>query len=235
MSVLERGGKRIRGSLVMLGYEMSGGADKEMITQAARAIEMLHAYILIVDDIQDRSEIRRGGPSAHFLLADEHHKRGFAGDGVHFGVAIALNAALSGAHAAQTILANLDTDVENIRKVLSIVNRTMLVTSHGQTSDIVNEVSVDVSKEDIERVLEWKTAHYSFWGMHGYGVLVPSVRRQTPLPITRFILATGCGRYTWAFGGDLKVANHRWMTCRRQTHYSRCMHLNTQIMVIRTL
>ena len=43
LSILERGGKRIRGALTMLGYEMTGGTDTAMITQAARAGEMLPA------------------------------------------------------------------------------------------------------------------------------------------------------------------------------------------------
>src|SRR5687767_5538121 len=55
LDLLARGGKRIRGALVMAGYEMCGGTNRAMITQAARAIEMLHIYILIIDDIQDRS------------------------------------------------------------------------------------------------------------------------------------------------------------------------------------
>src|SRR4051812_33968660 len=72
LDILGHGGKRIRGSLVMAGYEMCGGHDRAMIVQAARAIEMLHAYILIVDDVQDRSPLRRGKPSAHEVLATYH-------------------------------------------------------------------------------------------------------------------------------------------------------------------
>src|ERR1044071_7300148 len=72
LDILSRGGKRIRGALVMLGYEMSGGTNTKMIIQAARATEMLHAYVLMLDDIQDRSSMRRGGPTAHIALADYH-------------------------------------------------------------------------------------------------------------------------------------------------------------------
>src|SRR5690606_38165036 len=46
LDILDRGGKRIRGALVMLGYEMSGGKNQAMIIQAARAVEMVHAYLL---------------------------------------------------------------------------------------------------------------------------------------------------------------------------------------------
>lgn len=162
IAILERGGKRIRGSLVMVGYEMCGGANQAMILEAARAIEMLHAYILIIDDIQDRSLVRRGGPSAHKLLADYHVRHGLADEAGHFGISIGLNSALAGGHAAQALLTNLDAPDGLRIKIIEMVNRTMMITAHGQTNDIMNEVVAEVDDANIERVLEWKTAHYTF-------------------------------------------------------------------------
>lgn len=162
LDMLGRGGKRLRGALTMLAYQMSGGTDAHMILQAARAVEMMHAYILIIDDIQDRSPARRGGPTAHISLADYHRQNELAGGGAHFGVAIALNAALAGQHAAQIILANLPVDPALRLSAVSIINRTMITTAHGQTNDIMNEVVAQVTAEDVERVLKWKTAEYTF-------------------------------------------------------------------------
>ncbi|MGI9028281.1 MAG: polyprenyl synthetase family protein, partial [Candidatus Saccharimonadales bacterium] len=62
-ALLQAGGKRIRGILVMSGYEMMGGTNQKMMIQAARAREMIHTYILIGDDVQDRSHTRRGSPT----------------------------------------------------------------------------------------------------------------------------------------------------------------------------
>lgn len=53
------GGKRIRGVLVKLGYELAGGRSKEIIKIGA-AYEIFHASILAHDDIMDQSELRRG-------------------------------------------------------------------------------------------------------------------------------------------------------------------------------
>lgn len=162
LSILDRGGKRIRGALTMCGYEMSGGTDTAMIQQAARAMEMIHAYLLIVDDIQDNSLVRRGGPAAHALLAEYHRKHKLKGSAEHFGVALGLSAAMAGAHAAMTILANLNVKPLLRANTMSIMNRTLLVTHHGQVNDIMNEVISEVRMEDIERVMDWKTATYSF-------------------------------------------------------------------------
>lgn len=191
LSILGRGGKRIRGALTMLGYEMSGGTNKAMIIQAARAIEMLHAYILIIDDIQDQSLIRRGGPAAHQWLANYHRRHELAGDSDHFGLAVALNSALSGAHAAQMLLANLDTTPEDRLKVIAIVNRTMLVTAHGQTNDIANEVIAHVEKVDVERVLEWKTAHYTLLNPLHVGMVLAGADCDATDAITDYAMGVG--------------------------------------------
>lgn len=191
LSILERGGKRIRGALTMLGYEMTGGTDATMIVQAARAVEMLHAYILIIDDFQDRSNVRRGGPTAHKMLASYHRTNELANDAEHFGVSIALNAALSGAHAAQRVLVGLDVPAERKLQVIDRINHTMMVTAHGQTNDIINEVVAEVSSDDIERVQEWKTAQYTFVNPLSVGMTLAGASEQTIAAITDYAIHAG--------------------------------------------
>ena len=57
-------GKRIRGSLLQLSYELAGGTGSVAST-ISQAIESLHAGSLIIDDIQDDSQSRRGQPTMH--------------------------------------------------------------------------------------------------------------------------------------------------------------------------
>ncbi len=191
LSILTRGGKRIRGALTMIGYEMCGGTDQHMIIQAARAIEMVHAYILIVDDIQDRSLTRRGGPSAHAMLADYHRKKQLADDPEHFGLAIALTAGLSGMHAAHMVLANLAVDEDLSLKVISILNRTMLVTAHGQTTDVANEMSANVNEADVDKVMEWKTATYTFLNPLHVGMVLAGADCDRTDAITDYAMNAG--------------------------------------------
>jgi len=62
------GGKRVRPCLVMATYEACGGkfGDEKALTTAA-AIEMLHTFSLIHDDLpcMDDDDLRRGKPTAH--------------------------------------------------------------------------------------------------------------------------------------------------------------------------
>jgi geranylgeranyl diphosphate synthase, type I len=191
VEILGRGGKRIRGALTILGYEMSGGKGQGMILQAARAIEMLHAYILIIDDIQDRSLTRRGGPAAHKALSDYHKAQNLGGDADNFGLSIALNAAVAGAHAAQMILANLNAP-ENLRlNALSIINRTMVITAHGQTSDIMHEAAGKVTMADIEQVMTWKTSQYSILNPIHVGMVLAGADCQATDAITEYAMNIG--------------------------------------------
>ncbi len=191
LDILSRGGKRVRGALTMVGYQMCGGQKQQMILQAARAIEMLHAYILIIDDIQDRSVVRRGGLAAHVVLRDYHQQHHLAGDSGHFGVSIALNAALSGAHAAQMILANIDAPEHLRLNASSIINRTMVITAHGQTSDIMHEAVDSIGMEDIEKVMAWKTSQYSFLNPLHVGMVLAGADCHATDAITDYAINIG--------------------------------------------
>lgn len=160
--LLNRGGKRIRGGLTMLAYEMFGGTDTEVALTAARVIEMLQAYVLIIDDIADRSPSRRGGPSAHILLKEWHKKNRLKDDSQHFGESIATLSALLGSHAATALVSDINVDPEYRVNALRTLNQNLMVTAHGQFNDIFNEVLESDDELSIENVLVWKTAYYTF-------------------------------------------------------------------------
>ena len=66
MGYAVQGGKRLRGFLVLEGARMLGVAETRAISAAA-AIEALHAYSLIHDDLpcMDDDDLRRGLPTVH--------------------------------------------------------------------------------------------------------------------------------------------------------------------------
>jgi len=62
------GGKRLRPALVLLAAEACGGdADDPCARRAAVAVELVHAYSLVHDDLpaMDDDTLRRGRPTAH--------------------------------------------------------------------------------------------------------------------------------------------------------------------------
>ena len=161
-SVLHRGGKRIRGALVLVAYQMCGGRDVQSVMPVATALEMLQAYLLILDDIYDYSDTRRGGPTAHIMMRDLHKKQGWEGDSLHFGEAAAGLAALVGSHTAMAEIAKSDVAPEAKVTILQLVNEALAITGYGQVNDVFNEAIRDASEQTVYNMLTWKTAYYSF-------------------------------------------------------------------------
>ncbi|MGQ9664578.1 MAG: polyprenyl synthetase family protein [bacterium] len=75
-------GKRIRPILAITSYEASGGKDIEKIVGIACALEMIHTYSLIHDDLpaMDNDDYRRGKESAHKKFGEAYAV--LSGDGL---------------------------------------------------------------------------------------------------------------------------------------------------------
>lgn len=69
IDLLERGGKRWRPLLMTLFCEALGGGDKAI--PFTPVVEIAHNGTLIVDDIEDKSDMRRGGPAAHLVYGED--------------------------------------------------------------------------------------------------------------------------------------------------------------------
>ena len=65
------GGKRIRGTLVLTAAELAG-CPRKLAMPFAMAIEMVHAYSLIHDDLpaMDNDTLRRGKPTSHVVFGE---------------------------------------------------------------------------------------------------------------------------------------------------------------------
>lgn len=92
------GGKRFRARFCFWGYRAIAGlsGDQPPATPdhpaftLATALEVFHAAALVHDDIMDKSDTRRGEPSAHRHFAQLHRQSGFAKDPDHYGESAAL-------------------------------------------------------------------------------------------------------------------------------------------------
>lgn len=72
MQELSVGGKRLRGLLTVLGYELSGKKIDDDVIKAAAVMEIFHLGLLIQDDWMDRDELRRGVRTIHARYDDPH-------------------------------------------------------------------------------------------------------------------------------------------------------------------
>ncbi len=105
---LERGGKGLRPAVVMFCCGAAGG-EEDWALAAAAAAEVTHNWTLIHDDVIDRDELRRGGPTVHReLAARASTELGLAGEEAeHYGLTVALLAGDMGPCWAAHLLARL--------------------------------------------------------------------------------------------------------------------------------
>ena len=162
LSVLEGGGKRIRGALTICGYEMHGGTDFDLISLITGVIEALHAYMLVIDDVADHAPTRRGQPTAHMqmeaFLAEKHA----AGNYKQTATDMAISGALTGQHKAQVIFAKLPIEPERKQRAVEIINNRLIRTGLGQILDMASTTGIPMDTDIIKSIALSKTAYYSF-------------------------------------------------------------------------
>lgn len=69
LRLVRAGGKRLRPVFCYWGYRAGGGTDGSAIVRAGAAIELLHTFAIVHDDVIDGSLLRRGEPTTAAALA----------------------------------------------------------------------------------------------------------------------------------------------------------------------
>ena len=153
------GGKRIRPSMTYWGWVAAGGRGHDEsqadVVRAGAALELLHIFALIHDDVMDESDSRRGQPSVHTLAAQLHLHAGARGDARHFGESIAV---LVGdlAHAeADHLVTELPRPMRQIWRLLVVE----LV--HGQSRDLTGSAAGRRDLDHARRVARMKSGRYT--------------------------------------------------------------------------
>ncbi len=186
-----RGGKRIRATLVIMGYRLLKGAEDEEIVKAAAALELTQSYMLIHDDIMDESDLRRGGPTYHIIYGEVHRNMGFPGCPKRFGENMAIIAGdLADAYSHELLLSvNLPADVRlrAMRKLTRMVEET----GYGQVLDIYSELREDFGEGDLMKVHTLKTAKYTVEGPLHLGAILAGADEDTLRRITDYAIPVG--------------------------------------------
>nr|WP_236718336.1 polyprenyl synthetase family protein [Actinoplanes sp. TFC3] len=86
------GGKRLRPTFAYWGWRGVVGAREPVgpVLPALGALELMHTFALVHDDVMDESATRRGQPTAHRLFAARHNTAGRLGDPERFGSSSAI-------------------------------------------------------------------------------------------------------------------------------------------------
>lgn len=85
------GGKRLRPAFCYWGFVGSGGSPEDRAAiDAGAALELLHTFALIHDDVMDGSAMRHGTEAVHVEHSKRHARAGWWGDPDRFGAGVAI-------------------------------------------------------------------------------------------------------------------------------------------------
>ncbi|WP_267884796.1 polyprenyl synthetase family protein [Streptomyces sp. NRRL S-87] len=161
---LRSGGKRVRPTLCVLGWQAAGGGvTRGTVVQVAASLEMFHAFALIHDDLMDRSDLRRGRPTVHRALAalyrhtgrthEEADRLGGAGALLVGDVALAW---------AGELLHSARLPSRRLLAALARTDRMRTEVMYGQYLDLVSTGRPGPGTTTPLKVVRLKTAGYTF-------------------------------------------------------------------------
>jgi geranylgeranyl diphosphate synthase, type I len=139
----ERPGKRLRANLALLTCEAMGRRYADAIW-AGVAVELVHNFSLVFDDVQDGDALRRGRPSVWKV----------------WGIGQAINAGA----ALEALVTRAVVDLlparhqDRLRPALLLLNTAMIGLCRGQVLDLEFEQRIDVSLDEYLIMVSLKTA-----------------------------------------------------------------------------
>lgn len=143
--IIDAGGKRLRPYLVLKSYKLAGGRIEDAIPTAA-AIELLHTFTLIHDDIMDQDEERRGTSTVH----------------TKWNVPTAIVAGdLLFAKVYETITGFTNPRRVSRRRIIQVlrcVSEAAIAICEGQTLDMLFECRETISEDEYFQMIRLKTA-----------------------------------------------------------------------------
>ncbi len=154
------GGKLLRPRLVVAAAGES--ADRDAVIAVAAVVELLHAALLVHDDVIDADDERRGMPSVARAAADTAAAAGIPAPAAQrIGMTTAIVAGDALLVRAIAALARLDVPTPVRARLADIVERAMVRAAEGEHDDVLFAGAVP-DEAAIDRILEGKTADYSF-------------------------------------------------------------------------
>jgi geranylgeranyl diphosphate synthase, type II len=158
----KRGGKRTRPYITYLSYAAYGGDDLAAIMPLAASTELMHLYLLVIDDVMDRDFVRWGGSNIEGVYKDALVSE--FGESMH-----ATQAATSSAILAGCIIGSATNDLvlqskleDSLKlKILQTKHETMFLEAGGQLLDSLSTLQ-DPMHIDHVKICINKTSAYSF-------------------------------------------------------------------------
>lgn len=184
VSAILAGGKKLRGALVQIGFECAGA--RRRFLPASFAYELMHAFLLIHDDIMDRARVRRGQPTLHERYARQLRRRTAENVAAHLGNAAALTLGDLVFFWALEVFASTSVPSDRLTRALGELGSILEETAHGQLLDLLTDWRDPRGPAAALAIAQRKTARYSVTGPLVVGALLGGGDERLCRALVRF-------------------------------------------------
>jgi geranylgeranyl diphosphate synthase, type I len=186
-----RDGKRIRPILFVTGYlGFSKRADTPGLYTSALSIELLHDFMLVHDDIIDKSEMRRNKPSMHAMLNNYlGHFKKVKFNGQDLAIVIGDVMYATAIHAFLSIREDMDRKESALKKFIEAA----IFTGSGEFIELLcgTKAIERVTKDDVYKIYDYKTAYYTFSCPLAAGAILAGARAKDIRDLSRYGILLG--------------------------------------------
>lgn len=150
------GGKRLRPAFCHCAFVGAGGdPDDARVVDAAAALELIHTFALVHDDVMDGSEMRRGADAVHRRFERRHAERGWRGEGRRFGEGMAILVGDFAFTYADLLMRGAPP------AALDVFDTLRVELCVGQSLDLVSTARATTDREVARRISTYKSAKYT--------------------------------------------------------------------------
>jgi geranylgeranyl diphosphate synthase type I len=150
------GGKRLRPAFCHWAYVGAGGDEHDAaVVDSGAALELLHTFALVHDDVMDGSDLRRGLPAIHAGAITRHRARGWQGEARRFGEGTAILVGDLAFVYADMLFGEAPSSARRVFDELRVE------LSVGQYLDLVGTASGSRDAEQAARIERYKSGKYT--------------------------------------------------------------------------
>jgi geranylgeranyl diphosphate synthase type I len=150
------GGKRLRPAFCYSAFIGAGGASEDpLVVDVGAALELLHTFALVHDDVMDGSDTRRGHDAVHQRFIRAHRDGGWRGEPRRFGEGIAILVGDFACTYADLLMRGAPAPA------LDVYDELRVELCVGQSLDLVGTALRSADVEDARRIATYKSAKYT--------------------------------------------------------------------------
>lgn len=172
-----RGGKRVRPILFVIGYLGYKAKPACGLYKSAVALELLHDFLLVHDDIIDKSATRRGKPSMHLIFNKyllRHKNIKFSGEDLAIVTGDVIYAL-----ALDAFLAVKETPKHKESALKKLISAALYTGSGEFIELLLGTKPIELTtKEDIYKIYDYKTANYTFASPLTMGAILAGAKNK---------------------------------------------------------